>query len=179
MTLRFLALAVAASAAPAFAQSLTPTVWLEAGASSLGNGGLGNASFLSARGDLALRDHLVTEAGLGYVSAEYRTSEISYALVDVELQAQLPLGRVRPYMGVGVGRLIFLNESPYFPSDGPAPPDEIGDETTLAASVGARVGVSGPFHVRLGARFRVQTGSGPDLFSSEAGEVTLGAGYRF
>ena len=180
MTLRLLAIAALVAAAPLAAQPLSPTVWLEAGSSTFDLSGTGTAGVLGARADLEFGRYLVAEAGLGYFRAEETFSDVSYAQTDVELQVQLPLGRVRPYLGVGVGQLVVLGETQRPLPDGiiSASPDG-SNAALLTASVGARVGLQGPVYARLGARFRGAIGDGPDVFGSTLGEVTLGAGYRF
>lgn len=178
--LRLLALVALFVAAPLAAQPLSPTLWLEAGSSEFDLSGTGTASVLNARADLEFGRFLVTEAGLGYMRAEQTYSDVSYAITDIELQAQLPLGRVRPYLGVGVGQLLVLDETQRPLPDGVpyASPDGY-NASLLTASAGARIGLRGPVSARLGARFRGKLGGGPDFFSSTFGEITLGAGYRF
>ncbi len=169
-------------AAPAFAQPLAPSLWLDSGVAEFDLSGTGTSAVFGVRSDLALGRFAVVEAGVGYTRTAQTFSNVSYALTDIEVQAQLPLGRVRPYVGVGSGFFLVLSEDPLLFPGGRTPSGNAPDgynAAVVTASLGARVSIAGPLLARVGGRIRGTIAGGPDVFGSTVSEATLGLGYRF
>jgi hypothetical protein len=100
----FLCLALAA-AAPLAAQ--TPDVRLGAGIGPLDFDGRGRTLIIGARLEVPVSPSVFVDAGVAWFSYDSPTSPADtlpgYLLPDVGLAFQVPLGRLHPYLGAGVG----------------------------------------------------------------------------
>lgn len=156
-----------ASACPVFAQASNdtrPSFSLNAGASQFDLSGTGVAPIAAARVDLPLNRVLIAEGGVSFMrTSEQFNQHVSYLVPEAQLQAQLPLGRVHPYIGAGVGYLSGIN-APAWVSD-----------ATFSASVGTRFALTSV--VGLQAELRVR-GVSTD-FTGGAAEWTGGMSWRF
>lgn len=147
------------------AESHNKTISLIAGASQFDLSGTGTTALIGARADMDLNRWLVGEAGFSAMRPlEQSGQRTTYILPEVQIQAQLPLGAVRPYIGVGPG-FAFVQRSG-------------GSETTgtVAAAGGLRMLLPG-ISTALRAELRVR-GVGSS-FSGSMAEWTLGVGRRF
>jgi len=87
--------------------------------------------------------------------------EVTYLLPEMSVQAQLPLGAIRPYLGGGAGGAFVVE-------------GDASDELTLHAAVGARVRVDGRWSIRPELRLR-----SVDPWAGTLGDFTLGVTRRW
>lgn len=129
------AFVLAIVAAPAEAQpDRRPSASLTAGLTQFDLSGTGTRSFVAVRAQLPVLRHFIAEPGIGFMS--YRLHglpgrhRVSVWLPEVQLQAELPLGGVRPYLGAGAGLALQRVSG------------ESVTDATLSVAGGARVGLS-------------------------------------
>lgn len=151
---------VLTAAGPAAAQG-GPGLTLAGGASGYDLSGTGTTFVLGASLDVPLGAAVVLDAGGRFLRYEAQSGRhVSFLLPEAGLQAQLPLGPVRPYLGGGVGRTLVV--------EGPG-----RDELTLHAALGARIDLPGSWSLR--PEFRVRS---IDPWAGSTGDFTLGFTYR-
>lgn len=153
------------AAAPAAAQAGTgPALTIAAGAMRFDLLGSGGAASFAFRADFPLADGVRVEASAMTAWPKEETGRSELLLREAQLQAQLPVGGVAPYVGGGVGLATLYRGL-----------DENGDNLsrsflTLSAAAGARVPLSGRFSGVVDGRVH---GFGPSFGKSTA-ELTLG-----
>lgn len=166
--------ALCLSAAPAAAQLDSPptanapfgrprhAAAILVGASQFDMSGTGTAAFASARIEREVQRWLVAEGALGlFRPREQFGRQDTYAIPEAQLQLQLPLGVVRPYLGAGAGYLLG------------------GDRTgrgSASGSAGLRATIPG---TALDARGELRVRGVGRNFGAAMAEWTLGAGWRF
>jgi hypothetical protein len=124
--------------------------------------GTGSTAIFGARLDRDLQRWLVAEAAVGFFEPyEQFGGRSRYTIPEAQLQAQLPLGSVRPYLGIGGGAVFGSGR---------------GSTVTVSGATGVRVAIPAT-HVDGRAELRVR-GIGPSFGASTA-EWILGAAYRF
>ncbi|HEV2146616.1 MAG TPA: hypothetical protein VGR37_04300 [Longimicrobiaceae bacterium] len=185
---RSAALVALFAAVPAAASAQAPAVreGIPKRAVSLMVGGFGSDinesttfGIAAARLDQRLSRHFLAEAGLSFARGEveigdYSSSQpvfsratTSLATATVGVQAEAPLGPVRPYVGIASGLYLRMDPS--------------GGHRFLYTTTEFPAGVRVPLTERLGARAEVrlrydeQQGNGPAL----GAETTVGVSLRF
>ena len=153
------------------------TLWADAGRTEFDLSGTGWATVADVRVDAPLHRFAVVEGGLGWAQTAQSFGEVTYVLPSVELQAQLPIGPVRPYVGVGVDAFWAVDQGPL--RDAPYTPVRGLSTGAVSVSAGARVDLPLALSVRAGVRIRGTVKEGEDAFAGGTGDLTLGAGYRF
>ena len=143
-----------------------PAVSVSAGAFQYDLSGTGTAPMLAVRAEYPLARYALVEGGLTAARPEQQFGRTSTFLApEAQLQAQLPLGRVAPYIGVGAGAA--------FDSRG----DAFGgtrSDLTVSGAGGLRAQLTEQVGVRAELRVRgIGTG-----FTGSAAEWTLGAAWR-
>jgi hypothetical protein len=152
--------AIVFASAPASAQSrFYNGIGLSAGVAQFDMSGTGTAPFGALRLERELTSWLVADGALGVLRPDEQLSERRVYLVpEAQLQIQLPIGRVRPYVGAGTGMLTSVS--------GPA-----RSYAVFSGATGARVAVSNAVDLR--GELRV---TGP---SATLAQWTLGLARRF
>ena len=169
-----LLLASALVAAPADAQRIGPTITIAAGASTFDASGTGTAPTLAARFDAPLGVRwLLAEASAGYsrFGEQFGGPATNFGVLEGQLQVQLPLARVRPYLGLGTGWASYLSNA--YGRDRVTATQSVSGGVRLVVS--PRMIARGELRVRGWAR----NGSIPDGYVSGAAETTIGIGLRF
>ena len=114
-TLAVAALCLALSTMPAFAQSIARSrsgLGLSVGVAQFDMSGTGTAPFGALRLERELTSWLVGELALGLIRPDEQiASRSTYVVPEAQLQLQRTFGRVRPYVGAGLGMLKSLNGS--------------------------------------------------------------------
>lgn len=194
------ALAIAAAVNPAaivaqptaVAVSVPRTsLWVGAGTYNSDIDSDGYLPLFVARADRSLGRFLLADLGVGVTSGARRFDydgrdaggrpvnprevRAPLATLDVQLQAQLPLGRFRPYIGVGGG--LFSNVRGTFDTPAFVRP-------TASAAGGARIDLTRRVGVRAELRFRHNTYrfdsyAGPYTSMANDFEQTAGLFWRF
>ena len=168
-TLTFIA-ALAATAAVGHAQlgpAPRPVLSLSAGVAQFDLAGTGNAPTAALRLERAVAGRwLLAEGGVGVLRPrEQSRGRRTYAIPELQLQAQLPAALVQPYVGAGVG---------WFRQVGGAAP--AGSEVTVSGAAGLRVA---PAASRLGGRAELRVRGIGARFEGSSAEWTAGLGWRF
>jgi hypothetical protein len=97
-------LALFAPTATAAQEGQPVTLSLVAGPSSYDLSGTGTSFAVAVQGAWELLPALVVEPGLTFFSYEAQFADrVSYLFPELSIQAQLPRGTVRPFLGVGGG----------------------------------------------------------------------------
>ena len=167
---------------PASAQTV---VSVQAGGAEFDLSGTGSAFVVDARVHRPLTRFLAVEGGVGVSRAAEQFGDVTYLLPGVELQVGVPIaGVVRPYLGVGLGAFVPLNDPGPFLITYPGGSTLSGDydpvaESALLVSLGLDGSVTDRVVVRTAARVRGTVEGGPDVFTGTFAEVTAGLGYRF
>lgn len=164
----FLALALVGTTVAGAQQSPTraTTVSVVGGVSQWDLSGSGTSPVLGARIDRELNSVFLGEAGFTVMrSTEQFEPTTTYVFPEVQLQAQLPLGVVRPYLGAGLGF-----------GTGSASGAYAGTTRTIAGTGGVRILIP-KASTTIRAELRVR-GVG-DEFTGAMAEWTLGFGHRF
>lgn len=145
------------------AQQGERTVSVVGGVSQFDLSGTGTTGVIGVRGDLAARRWLLLEGGLTvFRPNEQFDQRRTYVIPEVQVQAQVPHHRVRPYLGLGVGSLLASRD--------------LSPQRALSGALGTRV-LLRDARVNLRAELRVRgIGEG---FSGAVAEWTLGTGFRF
>lgn len=156
------ALSLALSAMPSLAQSMgrLPTgVGLAAGVAQFDMAGTGTAPFGALRLERELTSWLVGDLALGLIRPDEQIAlRRTYLVPEAQLQVQHTFGRVRPYVGLGMGLLKSLSGSPR-------------TYAIFSGSSGARVAVIDALDVRGELRVTGQ--------SATLAQWTLGLARRF
>jgi hypothetical protein len=162
-------------AMPLEAQMRGPEISAAVGAMQYDASGTGAVPMIALRGAVPLvRSWLVGEANFTFASLREQSSAIGTraGVAEGQLQFQLPLPRVRPYLGVGAGWFHYFNNAVRRAETSP----------TYSAAAGLRVELSPRFGATAELRLRgwdyqrEPTGSN---FGSSAAEWTAGWVYRF
>jgi hypothetical protein len=107
-----------------------PSVSLTAGISEYDLSGTGDTLFVALRAQFPLNSFLLVEPGLGYMKYVTQGGDArTHWFPEVQLQAELSIRRVRPYLGAGIG-------ASYVSQDG-----QNETELTLSGAGGVRVDV--------------------------------------
>jgi hypothetical protein len=153
------------------AQMSKPEISAAVGAMQFDASGTGTAPVIALRAAFPIvGSWLLAEGNLSYASLDEQFSNVGsrIGVAESQLQAQLPLARVRPYLGLGAGWLHYFNN---------APPR--ATSPTYSAAAGLRVGLSPRVTARAELRLRAwnpyTTSSGFD----NAAEWTGGLAYTF
>jgi hypothetical protein len=151
------------------AQMRTPEISASVGAMQFDASGTGTAPVIALRAAVPLvGSWLLGEGNFSYASLDEQFSDVGtrIGVAEGQLQFQLPLGRVRPYLGAGAGWFHYFNN---------APPR--ATSPTYSAAAGLRVGLSRRFAARAELRLRAwfPYASG----NNNAAEWTGGLAYTF
>ena len=134
-------------------------IGLSGGVAQFDMSGTGTAPFGALRLEHELTSWLVADGALGVLRPDEQLSQRRVYLVpEAQLQVQLPLGIVRPYLGAGIGMLKSVS--------GPA-----RDYAIFSGATGARVALSNAVDVRGELRVTGQ--------SATLAQWTLGLARRF
>lgn len=162
-----------ASATLLEAQS-SPEISASVGVMQFDASGTGTAPVIALRAGVPmLGSWLLGEGSFSYASLneQFSSAGTRIGVAEGQMQFQLPLARIRPYLGVGAGWLHYFNNAA-----GRATPP------TFSAAAGLRVKLSPRFTTRAELRLRgwnpssQSTGSG---FGASAAEWTGGLAYTF
>lgn len=159
------ALLVVPSFATAQAARTAPAVGVTAGILEFDLAGTGTRMFVGARAQIPLTPLLLLEPGATYMS--YRERGLAQAtrhhiwFPEAQIQAQMAMGALRPYLGIGAGVALESVEGQRF------------TEVTLSAALGARLPIAE--RLQLGAEVRLR---GVDPFTGSTSEFGLSAGWR-
>ena len=173
-----LTLLAALLAAPA---ALAQTLWITGGPTEHDAVYTRTAS-VGARADVRVLPFVVVDAGVLYAPlGEASQQAYSLLLPDVQVQFELPLGRVRPYVGAGVGAHVAIESTAQcFRIGAESPevacrPDDRFD-AALAVALGVRVDLGPRLRARLGGQLlKAETfGDGGNVLG-----LTAGLGYGF
>ena len=143
-----------------------PAISVSAGAFQYDLSGTGTAPMVAVRAERPLARYALVEGGLTLARPEQQFGGTTTFLVpEAQLQAQLPLGRVAPYLGVGAGAAF----------------DRRGDgfggtrsDLTVSGAGGLRAQLTDQVGLRAELRVRgIGTG-----FTGSAAEWTVGAAWR-
>ena len=153
------------TAASAQAQQRPPlrfAIGAVAGATQYDLSGTGTTAIVGLRAEHELRRWLVGEVALGFfrITPQFDGSKLSYTIPEAQLQLQLPLGIVRPYLGAGGGWVMASGQT----------------TGTVSGSLGTRVLVPG---TGLDARAELRVRGIGSSFSGATAEWTVGLAYRF
>ena len=119
------------------------------------------------RADLPLGRLVLVEAGLGVARPEQQFgARTTLVIPEAQLQFQLPIGPVLPYVGVGGGLAMDFR------------PDDAGGTQTEVTASGAG-GVRWWITQRAGARAELRVRGVGDNFAGAAAEWTAGLMWRF
>lgn len=162
-----------ASAISVEAQSSTE-ISADVGAMQFDASGTGTAPVIALRAAVPLLGSwLLGEGNFSYASLheQFSNGGTRIGVAEGQIQFQLPLARIRPYLGVGAGWLHYFNNAP-----------ARATSPTYSAAAGLRVGLSPRLAARAELRLRgwnpysQSTGSG---FGASAAEWTGGLAYTF
>lgn len=156
------------------------------GAAQFDLSGTGTTAFGGLRADYQLARFLIAEGAVGVLRpAEQYRQRFTYVIPEAQLQVQLPVGRVRPYLGVGGGALIAANRPAVYRNVTPPSESTPGSEevirygskvnATLSGAVGSRFNVSPRLDLRGELRVR---GVGAK-FGGALAEWTVGLARQF
>jgi hypothetical protein len=155
----------------AFAQEdanrLRPSVSLSYGLFQFDLSGTGDSRMWAARVEKPLNRFLLAEGGVLFARPGQQFGDTTtFVVPEVQLQGQLPLGPVAPYIGGGLGMAFDLRD------------DQAGgtqSDVTLSVAGGLRAW----FTQVLGARAELRVRGIGSRFTGSAAEWTLGAALRF
>lgn len=160
-----LCLASIATPSGAGAQAVAgPAVSLSAG-SRVYEGGAGLALAVALRAEYPISPFFLVEAAGSVANPVDGVSLSTTSVFELQAQAQLPGGRVVPYLGAGAGFARFRR--------GEAGTAEEG--AVLSVGGGARIGMRRQLGLVADARLRVAASGDADAH----GDVTVGLRYRF
>jgi len=157
------------------AQTPTREISVSVGAMQFDASGTGTAPVIALRAAVPfVGSWLLGEGNLSYASLDEQFSNVGtrVGVAEGQVQFQLPLARVRPYLGAGAGWVHYFNNAAGRAATSP----------TYSAAAGLRVGLSPRFAARAELRLRGwdyhsdQTGSN---FGGSAAEWTAGLAYTF
>lgn len=173
---------VALLAAPAaVAQAPSRTVWIASGPVEH-DAVYTRAAAVGARVDARLLRFVLAEVGVFYAPlGQASPRATSLLLPDAQVQFEIPLGAVRPYVGAGVGAHVALASTARCVSVGEESPEvacrpDDRFNAALAVELGARMDLGGRLRARLGGRvLKAETfGDGGNVLS-----LAAGVGYGF
>ena len=147
-------------------QAQSARVGIYRGVSEYDLSGVDQATITAVRVGYDIGPILSVETGLTAADLQLQFGDARLYLLDVHLQARLPLGRVAPYLGAGVGLSVQDPNEAQFATN---------TEATLSAAAGVRVDL--PFRFALGAEGRIRTIGKP--FTASGAEAVVGVAYRF
>jgi hypothetical protein len=153
------------------AQMPGPEISASVGAMQFDASGTGTAPVIALRAAFPIvGSWLLAEGNLSYASLDEQFSNVGsrIGVAEGQLQAQLPLGRVRPYLGAGAGWLHYFNNAP--PS---------ATSPTYSAGAGLRVGLSPRVTARAELRLRIWNPYPNSSGNNSAAEWTGGLAYTF
>ena len=153
------------------AQMPTPEISASVGAMQFDAGGTGTAPVIALRAAVPLvGSWLLGEGSFSYASLDEQFSDVGtrVGVAEGQLQFQLPLGRVRPYLGAGAGWFHYFNN---------APPR--ATSPTYSAAAGLRIGLSPRLAARAELRLRIWNPYPNSSGNNTAGEWTGGLAYTF
>ena len=127
---------------------------------------------------------LSVEGGLGLSPTAQQFADITYLLPSVELQlGPYVLERLRPFVGVGVGAFVPLNDPyPVTVRRGDTVytvETDLTPESAVILALGLDADMSDRWLLRASGRVRGTVGEGPDFFVGTFADLTAGLGYRF
>ena len=161
-TFAVVAVCLALWAMPSHAQSMGRSrngVGLAAGVAQFDMAGTGTAPFGVLRLERELARWLVGDLALGLLRPDEQIAlRQTYLVPEAQLQVQRPFGRLRPYLGAGIGMLKSLNGS-------------ARTYAVYSGSTGARVAVTDALDVRGELRVTGQ--------SATLAQWTVGLARRF
>jgi hypothetical protein len=143
--LGIMAAAAALVGAPvtAAAQSAGPSLSVTGGMTEYDLSGVGKTAMVGVRAQLPVTGSLLVEPGLGYMNYDSQgLSRTSLWFPEVQLQAELPLRAVRPYLGLGAGAALVSTAA------------QRQTELTFSTAAGVRVALGGGWGV--GGELRVR-----------------------
>ena len=157
------------------AQTSKPEISASVGAMQFDASGTGTAPVIALRAAVPLTGSwLLAEGNLSYASLNEQFSDAGtrIGVAEGQVQFQLPLARVRPYLGVGAGWLHYFNNAAGRAATSP----------TYSAAAGLRVGLSPRIAARTELRLRAwdyhRDQAGSSIGASGA-EWTGGLAYTF
>jgi hypothetical protein len=137
------AAAVIAVPAAASAQSARPAISVNGGMTEYDLSGVGRAATVGVRAQLPVTGALVIEPGLNYMQYNSQGGTgTNLWFPEVQLQAELPLRTVRPYLGIGAGAALISAEG------------QRATELTFSSAAGVRVALGGGWGV--GGELRIR-----------------------
>jgi hypothetical protein len=143
-----------------------PAVSIGAGVSQFDLAGTGTAPMGAVRADFPLGRLFMLEGGVGFARPEQQFgARTSFVVPEIQLQVQLPMGPVMPYLGAGGGIAMDFR------------PDQAGgleSDITLSAAAGLRWWVT----PRLGTRAELRLRGVGNRFTGSAAEWTAGLTWR-
>lgn len=160
------------STLPLAAQTATREVSFAVGASQFDASGTGTAPIAAIRAATPLVGRwLLGEVSLSYASLDeqFSTTNTRVGVGEGQLQAQFPVTRVRPYVGLGGGWLHYFSNAEGRSAATP----------TLSGAAGLRIPFASALMLRGELRVRYWEGGGSSGFVNGAAEFTGGIGYRF
>lgn len=155
-----LCLASTAAPQPAKAQAVS----LNAG-SRLYEGGAGAALMVALRAEYPISPAFLIEAAGSVADPVEGVLRSTTSVFEIQAQAQLPGGRVVPYVGAGAGFARVRSGAAGTPEEG----------AVLSVGGGARIGIRRQLGLVADARLRVPAGGDAEAH----GDVTVGLRYRF
>ena len=161
------ALCLASIAAPsgAGAQAVAGRAMSLSAGARVYEGGAGQELAVALRAEYPISPFFLIE-GAGSVANPVDGAVLSTTSVfELQAQAQLPGGRVVPYLGAGAGFARFRQGEAGAPEEG----------AVLSVGGGVRIGIKRQLGLVADARLRVATGGDAEAH----GDVTLGLRYRF
>jgi hypothetical protein len=157
-------------AIPSDAQESRREATVSVGETQFDASGTGTAAVAAIRAALVRRWMLV-EVSLSSASLheQFRSVNTRTGVGEVQLQAQWPAGRVRPYVGLGGGWLHYFNNSA----------GRGATNQTASGSVGLRIPVSPELLLRGEFCLRGWNSAANSSLHNSAAEYTAGVGYAF
>jgi hypothetical protein len=154
---------VALIAAPAGARAQTRVAVMRGvGEYDLSGVDQGNVTALRVTRDL--RSFLAVEAGIAQVHLDEDIGDADLYQPEVQLQLQLPVGPVTPYIGGGVGMAFAVSDT----SD---------DDTDLTLNAGGGLRIALPLRLGLVADGRLRTFG--TRFTASGADAAIGLSYTF
>lgn len=167
-----LALFLACVSSSLSAQVAKHEISVAAGVSQFDASGTGTAPLMAARvsGQL-LSSWLLGDLSFSYapLDEQFSTESTRTGVFEGQLQAQLPLARLQPYIGVGGGWLHYFNNDAGRGATAP----------TISGAVGLRAPLTSALVVRGEMRLRSWDSGQNSGFHDSAAEFTAGLGFAF
>jgi hypothetical protein len=149
-----------------------PEISVAVGAMQFDAGGTGTAPVIALRAAVPLvGSWLLGEGNFSYASLDEQFSNVGsrIGVAEGQMQFQLPLARIRPYLGLGAGWLHYFNNAP-----------ARATTPTYSAAAGVRVGLSPRLNARAELRLRGWNPYSQSTdFGASAAEWTGGLAYTF